>query len=85
MTELPLNPQINPAINPEIQSRTDELRKILQRASYEYYALDAPTIEDSVYDALYHELQNLEAEHPQLITPDSPTQRVGEKALSQFM
>ncbi len=81
MTELPLNLEINP----EIQSRTDELRKILQRASYEYYALDAPTMEDSVYDALYHELRNLETEYPQLITPDSPTQRVGEKALSQFV
>ncbi|NMF59955.1 NAD-dependent DNA ligase LigA [Pseudanabaena yagii] len=72
-------------LNPEIQSRVAELRKILQRASYEYYALDAPTMEDSVYDALYHELLDLEKQYPQLITPDSPTQRVGEKPVSQFV
>lgn len=68
-----------------LQVRAVELRKILQRASYEYYALDAPTMEDSVYDALYHELQDLEKQYPQLITPDSPTQRVGEKPVSQFV
>ncbi len=72
-------------LNPEIQSRVVELRKILQRASYEYYALDAPTMEDSVYDALYHELLDLEKQYPQLITPDSPTQRVGEKPTTQFV
>ena len=66
------------SLTPEIQSRALELRKILQRASYEYYVLDTPTMEDSVYDAFYHELQNLEAQYPQLITLDSPTQRVGE-------
>lgn len=75
MTELPLFDE----------SRALELRKILQRTSYEYYVLDAPTIEDSVYDALYRELQNLEAAYPQLITPDSPTQRVGEKPTVQFV
>jgi len=68
-----------------LQSRAVELRKILQRASYEYYALDAPTMEDSVYDALYHELLDLEKQYPQLITPDSPTQRVGEKPTTQFV
>ena len=72
-------------LNPEIQSRVVELRNILQRASYEYYALDAPTMEDSVYDALYHELLDLEKQYPQLITPDSPTQRVGEKPTTQFV
>ena len=66
------------SLTPEIQSRALELRKILQRASYEYYVLDAPAMEDSVYDAFYHELQNLEAQYPRLITVDSPTQRVGE-------
>ncbi|BBC25226.1 NAD-dependent DNA ligase LigA [Pseudanabaena sp. ABRG5-3] len=68
-----------------LQVRAVELRKILQRASYEYYALDAPTMEDSVYDALYYELLDLEKQYPQLITPDSPTQRVGEKPVSQFV
>jgi DNA ligase (NAD+) len=67
------------SLTPEIQSRALELRKILQRASYEYYVLDAPNLEDTVYDAFYHELQKLEAQYPQLVTPDSPTQRVGEK------
>ena len=71
--------------NLEIQARLLELRKVLQRTSYEYYVLDTPTIEDSVYDALYRELQALEAQYPQLITPDSPTQRVGEKPTTQFV
>jgi DNA ligase (NAD+) len=71
--------------NLEIQARLLELRKVLQRTSYEYYVLDAPTMEDSVYDALYRELQALEAQYPQLITPDSPTQRVGEKPTTQFV
>lgn len=66
------------------QQRVIELRKILQKASYEYYVLDAPVMEDSVYDALYRELQSLESQYPELITADSPTQRVGEKPASQF-
>lgn len=66
------------------QQRVLELRKILQKASYEYYVLDAPVMEDSVYDALYRELQSLESQYPELIAADSPTQRVGEKPASQF-
>lgn len=65
-------------------ARIAELRKLLQKASYEYYVLDAPTMEDAVYDRLYRELQTLEADNPALITPDSPTQRVGERPASQF-
>ncbi|QUS60329.1 NAD-dependent DNA ligase LigA [Synechocystis sp. PCC 7339] len=61
-----------------------QLRQQLQKASYAYYVLDAPIMEDSVYDQLYRELQRLEAENPELITPDSPTQRVGEQPASQF-
>jgi DNA ligase (NAD+) len=68
----------------EIQQRVQELRQLLQKASYEYYVLDAPTIEDSVYDQLYRELQTLETQFPETITPDSPTQRVGERPASQF-
>ncbi len=64
--------------------RIPELCKLLQTASYEYYALDTPTMEDAVYDQLYRELQTLEALHPALIAPDSPTQRVGERPASQF-
>lgn len=71
-------------VTPEIQHRVQELRQLLQRASYEYYVLDAPTMEDAVYDQLYRELQTLETQFPELIAPDSPTQRVGERPASQF-
>nr|WP_297050944.1 NAD-dependent DNA ligase LigA [Thermosynechococcus sp. M98_K2018_005] len=64
--------------------RIQQLRHLLQRASYAYYALDQPIMEDEVYDQLYRELQELEAAHPEYITPDSPTQRVGEAPSSQF-
>jgi DNA ligase (NAD+) len=66
------------------QQRLTELRRLLQRASYAYYVLDAPELPDEVYDRLYRELQALETQYPELITPDSPTQRVGERAASQF-
>ncbi len=59
------------------QGRAGELRRLLQRAAHAYYVLDAPEMEDAVYDRLYRELERLERLHPQLITPDSPTQRVG--------
>ncbi|MFN4066893.1 MAG: NAD-dependent DNA ligase LigA, partial [Thermosynechococcus sp.] len=64
--------------------RIQQLRHLLQRASYAYYVLDQPIMEDEVYDQLYRELQALEAAHPEYITPDSPTQRVGEAPASQF-
>ncbi|XTZ10662.1 MAG: DNA ligase LigA-related protein, partial [cyanobacterium endosymbiont of Rhopalodia yunnanensis] len=67
---------------PEIQQRVAKLQQQLQKANYAYYVLDNPIIEDSVYDQLYRELQNIESQHPSLITPDSPTQRVGEKPTS---
>ncbi|WP_413164715.1 NAD-dependent DNA ligase LigA [Capilliphycus salinus ALCB114379] len=69
---------------PEIQQRVQQLRQQVQQASYAYYVLDAPIMEDTVYDRLYRELQQLETDYPQLITPDSPTQRVGEKPATQF-
>ncbi len=69
---------------PEIQQRVKELRQLLQQAGYAYYVLDVPILEDAVYDQLYRELQTLEAEHPDLVTPDSPTQRVGERPATQF-
>ncbi|CAD5942692.1 DNA ligase [Planktothrix tepida] len=68
----------------KMQQRVEELRKLLQKASYEYYVLDAPTMEDSIYDQLYRELQDLEQKYPELITLDSPTQRVGERPATQF-
>ncbi|MEK7319736.1 MAG: NAD-dependent DNA ligase LigA, partial [Pseudomonadota bacterium] len=64
--------------------RAQWLREELERYSYQYYVLDAPTIPDADYDALFIELQALEAEHPELLTPDSPTQRVGGAPLSAF-
>ncbi|HEY9747721.1 MAG TPA: NAD-dependent DNA ligase LigA [Allocoleopsis sp.] len=69
---------------PAIAARVVELRKLVQKASYEYYVLDNPTMEDAVYDQLYRELKDLEIQYPELITPDSPTQRVGERPASQF-
>jgi DNA ligase (NAD+) len=68
--------------NPE--TRLLELRSLLQKASYDYYVLDRPNLEDAVYDQLYKELQDLESQHPALITPDSPTQRVGDRPANQF-
>jgi DNA ligase (NAD+) len=68
-----------------IQARVTKLRHLLQKASYAYYGLDTPIMEDTVYDQLYHELVDLEKHYPQLITVDSPTQRVGERPATQFI
>jgi len=57
--------------------RVVELRILLNQYSYEYHVLDAPSVSDAVYDSLFQELKSLEAAHPELITSDSPTQRVG--------
>ena len=59
------------------RQRIDELRKLLNRYSYEYHVLDKPSVDDAVYDSLFGELKRLEEQFPSLITPDSPTQRVG--------
>ena len=69
---------------PDPKPRMEELTKLLHQASYDYYVLDAPTLPDAIYDQLYHELQTLEAQYPDLITSDSPTQRVGAQPASQF-
>lgn len=61
----------------DVAKRIEELRKLINRADHLYYNLGQPELEDSEYDALKDELRRLEAEHPELITPDSPTQRVG--------
>ncbi|PZD71593.1 DNA ligase [Acaryochloris thomasi RCC1774] len=67
-----------------VEDRIRTLRQLLQEASYAYYALDNPQMEDAVYDQLYHELQDLEQQHPNLITVDSPTRRVGERPATRF-
>ena len=59
------------------QERARELREQLERHNRLYYVEDAPEISDAEYDRLFRELQGLEAEHPDIQSPDSPTQRVG--------
>lgn len=66
------------------KERASELRELLARYSYEYHVLDKPSVDDAVYDSLFGELKKIEAEHPDLITPDSPTQRVGSELLGGF-
>ncbi len=61
------------------------LRAEIEKHNYQYYVLDAPLISDAEYDRLFRELQALEAEHPQLVSKDSPTQRVGAAPLSEFV
>lgn len=64
--------------------RVDALRAQLNQYAYEYYVKDEPSVEDAVYDKLYRELEDLEKEYPDLVTPDSPTQRVGGRVLAGF-
>jgi DNA ligase (NAD+) len=68
----------------DASQRIDEIRQTLNRYSYEYYVLDQPTVPDATYDQLLRELTELETAHPELITPDSPTQRVGAAPLEDF-
>ncbi|PYP73595.1 MAG: hypothetical protein DMD25_16340, partial [Gemmatimonadetes bacterium] len=65
-------------------ARAAELRRLLERANYAYYVLDKPELSDAEYDRLFRELQELEAKHPALRTPDSPTQRVGAEPATAF-
>ena len=76
-----------PARRPEevtAAQRAAWLRAELERANHAYYVLDQPELPDAEYDKLFGELQQIEAEHPDLVTPDSPTQRVGGKAAAGF-
>jgi DNA ligase (NAD+) len=66
------------------ETRAGELRGLLERYSYEYHVLDDPSVPDEVYDRLYDELVKLEEEHPELITHESPTQRVGAPPSDRF-
>jgi DNA ligase (NAD+) len=70
--------------SPEVQARVAALRQEIERHNHAYYVLDQPLIPDAEYDRLFHALQQLEADHPELVTPDSPTQRVGGKPLDAF-
>ena len=66
------------------KQRIEELRKIINYHNYRYYVLDSPEISDAEYDELMRELKQLESEHPELITPDSPTQRIGAPPVEEF-
>lgn len=70
--------------NEKLQQQFDELRSQLNTWSREYYSLDKPSVPDDVYDQKYQELVKLEKAHPEMITPDSPTQRVGGQVLNGF-
>ena len=65
-------------------ARAAELRRQIDHHAYSYYVLDAPEVEDAVYDALYDELERIEQQQPGLVTPDSPTQRVGAPPAAGF-
>jgi len=70
--------------DPDPAVRVAALRDLLRHHEYQYYVLDAPTISDAEYDTLMNELKALEADHPELLTPDSPTQRVGGRPAEGF-
>ena len=72
------------AVPRKASARAAELRAALEEHNYRYYVLDAPTIDDAQYDALFRELQALEREYPALSSPDSPTQRVGAEPAAEF-
>lgn len=67
-----------------LQERADTLRQAIEHHNYRYYVLDAPEIADAEYDALLRELRDIETDHPELQSPDSPTQRVGASPSEQF-
>lgn len=68
----------------EAKKRLDELKTVIEKANRNYYDLDAPTLEDDEYDALMRELRAIEGDFPELLTEDSPSQRVGGSAQSSF-
>lgn len=69
---------------PNASSRLDELKTLLAKYSYEYHVLDEPSVSDAIYDGLMQELKQIESKYPDLITLDSPTQRVGNIPLDKF-
>jgi len=73
------------AVPRSVAARAAALREAIERANYDYYVLDAPTLPDAEYDRLFRELQALEREHPALATPDSPTTRIGAAPLTEFV
>lgn len=68
----------------QLERRARELRELLSKYSYEYHVLDNPSVSDAIYDSLLAELKTIESQHPEIITVDSPTQRVGSELLGGF-
>jgi DNA ligase (NAD+) len=75
----------SPSVGVDPAERATQLREQLEHHGYRYYVLDDPEIGDDAYDALLDELRGIEAEHPELLTPDSPTQRVGGEPVSDLV
>ena len=71
-------------LSPALLQQVEELRRRLHEANYEYYVLDSPTLSDAEWDRMLRELKEIEAAHPELITPDSPTVRIGAEPATQF-
>ena len=70
--------------SPDVISRAGELRDIITEHNYQYYVLDDPRVPDAEYDRLFRELQDLEAQYPDIVTPDTPTRRVGASVETTF-
>jgi len=68
----------------KVKLRIEKLREVINHHNYRYYVLDSPEVSDAEYDELMRELRQLEAEHPELVTPDSPTQRIGAPPVEAF-
>lgn len=75
---------VRPVAGNEVRERMESLRRRIDHHNYRYYVLDSPETSDDEYDRLMRELKLLEAEHPELVTPESPTQRVGAAPLEAF-
>jgi len=68
----------------DIEARLEKLRAAIRDHAYRYYVLDDPIVSDAEYDSLWRELVQLESDHPELVTPDSPTQRVPGEPSERF-
>ncbi|HVP35513.1 MAG TPA: hypothetical protein VMT04_00825, partial [Terriglobales bacterium] len=73
-----------PKIDEKTRKKVQELREKINYHNYRYYVLDSPEISDAEYDRLFNELVEIEKKYPELVTPDSPTQRVGAPPLEEF-
>src|SRR5208337_3593284 len=84
-TEYWVLPYNSPVMStPAIEKKIETLREQIRHHEHLYYVLDAPEISDAAFDKLMNELKRIEAEHPELVAPDSPTQRVGGKPAEGF-